>query len=258
MENTQKIPEMWFQMLKEPYRSEAIVNIDKEYTFFKDYPESLEDALENSFNFFDHDQAKWITIFNSIRNGETTYIEPETLKPEQMESGKWYLVTITDSNNWLIKFDKNNLEYCYHQIGIFMRDGSIYNYIGALCLLNEIKSITPATKEEVLKYFPDEVFEPIELRPEKPTDWEAMYNELKVENGSLKVGYMILEEKYNELKAKYDQLEPKGEKVYFYFDYLDNLIKTTDFEFALHESSEDSPIYKAVCIGKKKSVLVNE
>lgn len=79
--------------------------------------------------------------------------------------------------------------------------------------------------------------EPIELRPEEPADWKAMYYELK---------------------AKYDQLEPKGEKVYFYFDYLDNLIKTTDFDFALHESSEDSPIYKGIFMGKKKSVLVNE
>lgn len=79
--------------------------------------------------------------------------------------------------------------------------------------------------------------EPIELRSEEPTDWKA---------------------KYNELKSKFDQLEPKGEKVYFYMDYLDNLIKTTDFEFALHESSEDSPIYTGVFMGKKKSVLVNE
>ena len=27
MENTQKTPEQWFQMLKEPYRSEAINNL---------------------------------------------------------------------------------------------------------------------------------------------------------------------------------------------------------------------------------------
>ena len=156
MGNTQeqKTPEQWFQMLKEPYRTNAlkaiVFNHDKEF-------DSLLKALMNS--------TSWISegfedIVASLNAGETTYLEPETLKSE-----------------------------------------------------------------------------PIELRPEEPTDWKAMYHELK---------------------AKYDQLQQKGEKVYFYFDYLDNLIKTTDFEFALHESSEDSTIYKGVFMGKKKSVLVNE
>ena len=52
-------------------------------------------------------------------------------------------------------------------------------FFGNLCHISNIKSIRLATKEEVLKYFPDEVFEPIELRPEEPIDWEAKYNELK-------------------------------------------------------------------------------
>ena len=160
MSKEQKTPEQWFQKLKEPYRSQAIANIDKTHYDYRDFQKSLYDSLMDSFRWNDTKQGHnyWHYVYESIKAGETTYLEPE-------------------------------------------------------------KS------------------EPIELRPKKPIDWEA---------------------KYNELKANFDQLEQKGEKVYFYFDYLDNLIKTTDFEFALHESSEDSPIYKGVFMGKKKSVLVNE
>lgn len=73
------------------------------------------------------------------------------------------------------------------------------------------------------------------LGEEEPTDWEA---------------------KYNELKAKYDQLEQKGEKVYFCNTHKGYQIGGLDW--AIKNSREQEPIYEAVKLGKKKSVLVKE
>lgn len=165
---------------------------------------------------------------------ENTQEQNKTLKPEQMESGKWYVV-----DDFLIKFEKIEDERIYRYKSFDLECKLNFSNIrdGFLCIKNHSK-IRHATKEEVLKYFPDEVFEPIELRPEEPTDWEA---------------------KYNELKAKFDQLEPKGEKVYFYFNEKELLwLACTNKEFAIEFSKNNHPIYEAICIGKKKSVLVNE
>ena len=153
--NTQKTPEQWFQILKEPYKTNAlkaiVFNRDKKF-------DSLIKALMNSTNWI---LAGFEEIVTSLNKGETTYLEPETLK-----------------------------------------------------------------------------LETIELRQEEPTDWKAMYNELK---------------------AKYDQLEPKGEKVYFYLDkekYHWRL--NVDKQIAIDDSENHKEIYEAVKIGVKKSVLVNE
>ena len=189
MENTQKTPEQWFQMLKEPYRSQAIANLVDNRPVL-----SLNSALEcqNAWKLTQQGFEYWNKIAVSIKAGETTYFEPE-------------------------------------------------------------KS------------------EPIELHPEEPTDWKAMYNELKsnyeLAKNDIEIEkdlreqwhnhYFKLKEEYNELKAKYDQLEPKGEKVYFYMD--DNIgIKCGYLQTALDNSKNNNPIYEAYCIGKKKSVLVNE
>ena len=174
MEN-KKTPEQWFQMLKEPYRSEAIKGINIYLPDFKKYPYSLEEALFYCI-LFDKEAGltptrnDWRYIYESIKAGETTYLEPETLKPEQMESGKWYVIFTKDLfTEWLIKFDliqenrKVMVSKCYD-----LTDNCDWTSPCNSSLSNEhdIKSIRPATKEEVLKYFPDEVFEPIELRPE--------------------------------------------------------------------------------------------
>lgn len=194
---------------------------------------------------------------------ENTQKTPETLKPEQMESGKWYVI-ITQFK-FLSKFkelfENKILEYKGYSYYGDRINGDI-----PLAYLDDIKSIRPATKEEVLKYFPYEVFEPIELRSEETTDWEAKYNELKVENDSLKVIYRLQSEKkakieaYNdELTERINQLEQKGEKVYFYFNEKKGHISFTEnLETALNHSPQDNEIYEAICIGKKKSVLVNE
>ena len=159
---------------------------------------------------------------------ENTQEQTETLKPEQMESGKWYVV-----DDFLIKFEKIEEERIYRYKSFDLECKLNFSNIrdGFLCIKNHSK-IRYATKEEVLKYFPDEVFEP------EQTDWKA---------------------KYNELKAKYDQLEPKGEKVYFYFnEKVCEWEIEQDKKLAIDKSPNYYTIYEGYSIGKKKSVIVNE
>lgn len=166
MENTQeqKTPEQWFQALKEPYRSEAITNIDKTHYDYRDFQESLYDSLMDSFRWNDTKQGYdyWQDVYVSIKRGETTYLEPEILTPEQMESGKWYVV-----DTFLIQFEKIEEDRIYRYKSFDLECKLNFTNIrdGFLIIKNHNK-IRPATKEEVLKYFPDEVFELIELRPE--------------------------------------------------------------------------------------------
>lgn len=242
---------------------------------------------------------------------ENTQKTPETLKPEQMESGKWYVVT-TKLGNYITQFDRMNDNLVIEIQGYSKVSDSI-NSSKCLCKIGEVKSIRHATKEEVLKYFPDEVFEPTELRLEdlvsgnvytlvnteydrrftfihkhydsdsaNPILYTKMYAHhlkefhynscfslrlIKISHATPEEKKLLLgeeeptdwEAKYNELKAKYDQLEPKGEKVYFYFNEKELLwLACTNEEFAIEFSKNNHPIYEAVCIGKKKSVLVNE
>jgi hypothetical protein len=80
MENTeQKTPEQWFQQLKEPYRSEAINNLSKKMSCYIEFPDSLIQALNCSFQFADSNEGNnyWWEILRSIKAGETTYLETE-------------------------------------------------------------------------------------------------------------------------------------------------------------------------------------
>lgn len=263
---------------------------------------------------------------------------PETLKPEQMESGKWYFLK-THYFEWFIKFLKiEKSSICIEKAVEKDKPNSKFTKKSNHCDISVVESIRPATKDEVLKYFPDEVFEPIELRPEdlvkgevytfindfgdksllkfsgKFNEVEVYYHVLKYENGKIQYNdwvnakgkfyhatpeekklllgeeetkpklktyeqqllevklkeseYNLMdakkecsdwEAKYNELKAKFDQLEQKGEKVYFYFNRdMEKIEIAKSLDEAKINSEECHPIYEAVCIGKKKSILVNE
>lgn len=88
----------------------------------------------------------------------------ETLKPEQMESGKWYVVKIA-GYEWLLKFESYKSDFgprTFSTKRFCLDDGFDWtnkgNYMGG-----DIESIRPATKEEVLKYFPDEKFVNVSL-----------------------------------------------------------------------------------------------
>lgn len=237
MENTQeqKTPEMWFQQLKEPYRSEAIKNINTEYTYYEETTKSLKDAIQFSFDWLDSRQRHtyWSKIYNSIRKGETTYLEPETLKPEPIElrpedlvKGEVYTLVDKDKQKFTFFCDgkgQNRIHY-REMFSHVINKGFTIDYID-YAPSDKIYHATPEEKKLL-------------LGEEEPTDWEA---------------------KYNELKAKYDQLEPKGEKVYFYLDKERNHWRLNiDKQIAIDDSENHKEIYEAVKIGVKKSVLVNE
>ena len=179
MENKeQKTPEQWFMELKEPYRSEAIANIDKSYFSFVEYPIGEADALNHSFEWEKSPQGHgyWDKIYNSLLRSETTYLEQTSLKPEQMD--------------WKNKFEESQENYSN--------------------LISE-------------------------------------YNKLLAHNDELT-------NQINEFKAK----ESK-EKVYF---FMDKDFISYDFEKSIEEAvarcTENHRIFEAICIGVKKSVLVNE
>lgn len=262
---------------------------------------------------------------------------PETLKPEQMESGKWYVV-----DTFLIKFEKIEEERIYRYKSFDLESKVDYSKTrNGFIIIEGDEKIRPATKEEVLKYFPDEVFEPIELRPEdlvsgevyvatfnygdrykfifkhrdtlkNQINYEKMINHSlqRFENANLDKSFKFyhatpeekklllgeeetelekvkklleesnrlyalktieftkLQEKFEKLSAYNDELterinqtETKSnqEKVYFYFNEKELLwLACTNKEFAIEFSKNNHPIYEAVCIGKKKSVLVSE
>ena len=283
MENTQgKKPAEWFEQLKEPYRSEAIANIEHHDIL----SEMSYDSLARAFNWAKSIQGLdyWSKIYNSIEAGETTYLEPEligntdNLKPEQMESGKWYVIETVYL--WLIKFKNitNQNVSVYKSICIDSLVKYKYEDFNQ-CKIQHIKSIRHATNEEVLKYF-DETFENVSLinegnntqvteqqnqiEPEKvEVDWKAKFEELQkryevlvTESHKLDVLSGEMCDKYSELKEQVKK-QNNEEKVYFYHDDI-----SWSFSQSLNDvliaSREDYEIYEAVKIGVKKSVLVNE
>jgi len=184
---------------------------------------------------------------------------------------------------WLIKFKNiNNQDVnVFKSISICTDSFVKYKYEDfCQCKIQQIKSIRPATKEEVLKYFPDEKFENVSLinevnntqvteqqnkiESEKvEVDWKAKFEELQkryevlvTEANKLDVLSGEMCDKYSELKEQVKK-QNNEEKVYFYHDDI-----SWSFSQSLNDvliaSREDYEIYEAVKIGVKKSILVNE
>ena len=196
-----KTPEQWFMQLKEPYRSQAIANIDKES--INKYYTSINKALCTSFVWSDSKQGDdyWVKISSSLEAGETTYLEPENVS------------LINEVNNTQVTEQQNQIE-----------------------------------SEKV------------------ETDWKAKFEELQkryevlvTESHKLDVLSGEMCDKYTELKAKYDQLQPKCEKVYFYFDNEDERwYYSKDQKEAVKKSIEDMYVFEAKSLGVKLSILVDE
>lgn len=75
---TEKTARAWFEMLKEPFRSQAIKASDEQIRISRikpSYP-SLSEALLNDFTWQDTPQGwlYWDEIHTSIERGETTYL----------------------------------------------------------------------------------------------------------------------------------------------------------------------------------------
>jgi hypothetical protein len=87
-------------------------------------------------------------------SGATIVGQILTIKPEDMKAGEWYVVK--SWYNWMFKFRKISKQeiYTFKHISLDGKDFSLRG--GNLTQLNRIKSIRPATHEEVIKYFPHE------------------------------------------------------------------------------------------------------
>lgn len=329
----------------------------------KNTPETLTPEQTNSSSFIDLESVNK----RSKEMFEKTLKEFNSLKPEQMESGKWYW--IETEFNWLVKFKEFKDNKIYDSKIFDISGNCNFTKISTFLTASKVKTIRPATKEEVLKYFPDEKWsekideiidthviqklkpEPIELRPEDlvsgevykavkdsefsfifrfvekkdnmichdgliwlnipnkkshgwildtnkfyhatPEEKKLLLGEEQTELENIKklleesnrlyalktIEFTKLQEKYEELQDLSDaikedwdkkveeiehlkskqQLEPKGEKVYFYFDRdMEKFDYSESLDEAKINSEECQPIYEAVCIGKKKSVLVSE
>lgn len=169
----------------------------------------------------------------------------ETLKPEQMESGKWYFVKIV--YDWLLKFDYYEDEVeprTFAQRIISLDDGMDYSLIGYYTG-GKVENIRPATNEEVLKYFPDEKFENVSLinevnnsqvteqqnqiESEKvEVDWKAKFEELQKDYDNLNFTYQNFMKIYEEQDLAYDALADKYSKLEAYNDELTEKINETE------------------------------
>ena len=72
--------------------------------------------------------------------------------------GEWYIVN--SSYTVLLRYEKiiksSRLDTLIAQKGVYLHDGEVFGHC-QFCRISEITFIRPATKEEVLKYFPNEV-----------------------------------------------------------------------------------------------------
>ena len=200
MENTKgKKPAEWFKMLKEPYRSQAIENINSE--FINLYFKSISDALGSTFTWVDTPQGhkQWIDIHESITAGETTYLEPENVS-----------------------------------------------------LINEVNN-TQVTEQQ-------NQIEPEKTEPDYKAKFEELqkrYEVLVTEAHKLDILSGEICDKYTELKQQVESGNNE-EKVYFYIASDLNWYGSPEKGWAIEHSENNKPIYEAICIGKKKSVLVSE
>ncbi len=137
------------------------------------------------------------------------FIESNQLKPEDLVKDKWYYC-IPYSENWIFKFSylENSLIYSNGSSNLEKGYLSIVGKINSWCSIKDAlkKGIRPATKEEVLKYFPDEKFE--EEHPE-------YYECYKTTSDSFSIGKI------------YKIINPR--KLNDYSNFIDNFGKTNGY-----------------------------
>lgn len=156
-------------------------------------------------------------------------ITEPSLTPEQMVKGEWYVLD-DQYNTFLTRFHyKTNVSifdyktYSYHT-------GNFYNVSGALCPIDKIKSIRPATKEEVLKYFPDEPFG----EPEQVGRWYKFISLDSYLNWDYGKWYFCPKNNPNDFKAFIDNngdeygFYPKNDR---YFDLTNPQLNNPDLEY---------------------------
>jgi hypothetical protein len=113
----------------------------------------IEDLLTD---FLNNEKAKVRPKIDLLGAGiiEPETIEPVNIKPEDMVSGEWYV--LTTRYKYLIKFDLINAIGDVEIKLLYDFDSIDWGSYKLLCSVKQIKSIRKATREEVIKYFPQE------------------------------------------------------------------------------------------------------
>ena len=118
----------------------------------------------------------------------------EPIKVEDCVSGEWYIIH-TNLCKWLIKFDKLNRENIVDFKSVNITSNTTYNNPTEMFLqTHKVVTLRPATREEVLKYFPNEFDAPklVESLPEQrkiigylaPMDMYTTGNNIPVKKGT--------------------------------------------------------------------------
>jgi hypothetical protein len=252
MENTeQKTPEQWFQQLKEPYRSEAIANIDVNRSNYENYPKSFYGALYNSFDWYYSKQGRdyWYEIQVSVQAGETTYLETE-LKPQDMISGEWYVIDC-GVGEWLEKFKElvGNKIYSYHSFDL---DCFKYSKSGLHIGYSEGDKIRKATRKEVLEHFPDEFQEEKKI----PYSIYQPLFDLMCEQHNARLIDSEMQEVVSVCEKILESRKENEIETYFWTDGVYHY-PTKDIDLAIENARPESLVYRATPIGTKqtKSIL---
>jgi hypothetical protein len=97
---------------------------------------------------------RYDAIYTKVIGSHIT--EPE-LTIEDLKAGEWYFAELksNDSEKWALRF-KSILGTFIHVHCCASLNTNLMYGSGELCSINKIKSIRPATIEEIIKYFPHE------------------------------------------------------------------------------------------------------
>jgi hypothetical protein len=117
--------------------------------------------LEESFEINQRYRDSIGTAFGHGGNDQVNTIgqhitEPEFIQPNDMVKGNWYVGTIALDSNWIFKFTEIAENRVFTSLSVSLDNLTYYNHVGALCLLEQMYQLRPATIEEVTKYFPNE------------------------------------------------------------------------------------------------------
>ena len=162
----------------------------------------------------------------------------DSIKPEQMESGKWYV--IKTRFKYLSKYKEIIKEFVYEYKG-YSYETIRVNGDFPLCHIDYIKSILPATNEEVLKHFPDEKFENVSLINEV-NNTQVTEQQNQIESEKVEVDWKAkfeeeeevseeLTEKYNKLNAKFEELQKDYENLHLTYQKLIKIHEKQDLAY---------------------------
>ena len=183
---------------------------------------------------------------------------PEILKPEQMELRNYkhldWVIIYTEQSKWLIKIDYITDENIHDLLDYNITERKSYSNKIPLGI-KEVLSIRHATKEEVLKYFPDEVFENVSLINEvNNSQVPEQQKKIESEKVELRPKDLVSGEVYTAFDEEIKRT--------FIFDYLSNFVfykKMLNYDGRIMENKKISIFHKFYhATPEEKKLLLGE